>query len=86
MSEKIFCGNPFHEVRQSHIGTNLIPIQPQMINLVGTVKQSGKICAKCRIIFYKMRKTCGLYDKPEADAIQLQLSKKSIVHTMKQKI
>jgi hypothetical protein len=36
------------------------------------VKQSGKVCAKHRIKFYKMRETCDLYDNPEADANELQ--------------
>jgi hypothetical protein len=36
------------------------------------VKQSGKVYAKCRIQFYKVRKTCGLYGNREADANELQ--------------
>jgi hypothetical protein len=36
------------------------------------VKQSGKVCAKCRTKFYKMRKTCDSYESPRADANELQ--------------
>jgi hypothetical protein len=43
-----------------------------MINLVSIVKQSGNICAKCRIKFYKMRTACDLYDNVGADASELQ--------------
>jgi hypothetical protein len=43
-----------------------------MINSVSTVKQCGKVCAKCRIKFYTMRKTRDLYDNPTADANELQ--------------
>jgi hypothetical protein len=43
-----------------------------VINLVSTAKQSGKVRAKCRIKFYKMRETCDLYNNPGADANELQ--------------
>jgi hypothetical protein len=45
---------------------------PWTICLVSTVKQSGKVCAKCRIKFYKMGKYCDLYDNLGADASALQ--------------
>jgi hypothetical protein len=37
------------------------------------VKQSAKVCAKCRIKFCKMSKTCGLYDNLGAYASELEL-------------
>jgi hypothetical protein len=43
-----------------------------MINLVSTVKQSGKICVKCKITFYKMRKALYFYDNPGAEVRELQ--------------
>lgn len=36
------------------------------------MKQSGRVCAKCRIIFYKMRKACDLYVNPVADTSELE--------------
>jgi hypothetical protein len=51
---------------------NIRPIQPWMINLISTVKQSGEVCTKCRTKFYKMTKTCDSYDNPGADANELQ--------------
>jgi hypothetical protein len=71
VSEKIFCYNPYNEETHSHVGKNLKPIQPWIINLVSTVEQSGKVCAKCGIKFYKMRKTCDLYDNPGTDVNEL---------------
>jgi hypothetical protein len=55
VSEKIFSCNPFIEVRHSHVGKDLRPIQPWMMNVVSTVKQNGNVCAKCRLKFYKIR-------------------------------
>jgi hypothetical protein len=43
-----------------------------MTDLVSTVKQWGKVCEKCLITFYKVRKSCDLYDNPEADINELQ--------------
>jgi hypothetical protein len=38
---------------------------------MSTVKH-GKLCAKCKIAFYKMRKACDLYDNPGADISELE--------------
>jgi hypothetical protein len=70
--ENIFCCNPFNEERHSHVGKNLRPIQPRMTNLVSTMKQGGKICAQCRLKFYKMRNTCDIYGNPGSDANELE--------------
>jgi hypothetical protein len=42
-----------------------------MINLVTTLKQGVRICAKWRITFYKMRKSHDLYISPGADISEL---------------
>jgi hypothetical protein len=43
-----------------------------MIDLVNTMKQSGKICVKCKIAFYEMRKTFDFYDNPGAEVGEIQ--------------
>jgi hypothetical protein len=87
MRDKIFCCYLFNEERHSHVGKNLRPIQPWIINLISTVTQSGKVCVKCRITFYKMRKTCDLYDNPGADANELQnVEQEEHIHPIKQKM
>jgi hypothetical protein len=43
-----------------------------MTDLVSTVKHRDKVSEKCLITFYKVRKTCDLYDKPGADINELQ--------------
>jgi hypothetical protein len=90
VTEKIFCCNSFNEDGHTHVGKNFRPIKQWMINLISTVKQSGKVCAKCRIKFYKMGKT---YDPVIYMTIPAQtpmnykkLSKKSMIHPMKQKM
>jgi hypothetical protein len=56
VAEQIFYCNPFIEERHSHVSKDIRTNQPWMISLVTTVKQSAKVCVKCRITFYKMRK------------------------------
>jgi hypothetical protein len=34
---------------------------------MGTVKQNGRVCAKCRTSFFNITKTCDSYDNPAAD-------------------
>jgi hypothetical protein len=44
-----------------------------MINLVSTLKHSGdRVCAKCRITCYKMRKAVDLYVSPGTDVSELE--------------
>jgi hypothetical protein len=71
VSENIFCCNLFNEEKHSCVQKNSSFIQPWMINLAGTVKQSGKVYAKDRTIFHK-RKTCDLYGNPGTDTNELQ--------------
>jgi hypothetical protein len=58
-----------------------------MINFI-TVKQSGKVCARCTIIFDKGGETCDLCDdvmiKEQMLVSYKKLSKKSMIHPMKQ--
>jgi hypothetical protein len=56
VAEQIIHCNPFNEEGLSHVSKDIRTIQTWMINLVTTVKQSAKVCVKCRITFYKMRK------------------------------
>jgi hypothetical protein len=43
-----------------------------MINLGSTLEHSDRVCAICRIKFYKMRKTSDVYVSPRADISKLQ--------------
>jgi hypothetical protein len=58
--EKIFCCNL--SAKKSHllVEKNLRPIQLLMMNLVGTMEESGEVYAMCRLKFCKMRNTCNL--------------------------
>lgn len=38
----------------------MLHIEPWVINLVGIVKQDGKICTRCRIKFNEVIETCHL--------------------------
>jgi hypothetical protein len=72
VSEKIFHCNIFNAKRHSHVWKIVVPIQPWIINIVSNVKQRGKICVKYSITFYKMIKTCDLYDNPGPHISELQ--------------
>jgi hypothetical protein len=47
-------------------------IQSRMTDLVSIVKLRGKVCENCLITFYKVWKSCDLYDNPGADINELQ--------------
>ena len=60
MRERLFCCNPFNEVKHSHVSKNLRPVQEWMTELVDSTNINCKVCAKCRLKLYTLKKSTNV--------------------------